>query len=53
MRFVGNRINNIHLRDLLSQISNEFEVDFVQAAIAYGSSASDETQDLLGHAVKK
>lgn len=51
MRFVGNRVNGTHLRDLLPVISSELEVDFVQAAIAYGGSASDETQDLLGHAV--
>lgn len=51
MKFIGNRVNNTHLRDLLPSISDEVEVDFVLAAIAYGSSASDEAQDLLGHAV--
>lgn len=29
MKFVGNRINNIRLRDLLPQISNELEVEVV------------------------
>ncbi len=52
MKFVGNRINRTHLRDLLPTISDELEVDFVLAAIAYGGSASDEARDLLGHAVK-
>ena len=51
MKLVANRINQVHLRDLLPVISEEIQVDAVMAAIAYGSNASDETQDLVGHAV--
>ncbi len=51
MKLVANRINQTHLRDILPVISEETQVDNVLAAIAYGSSASDETQDLLGHAL--
>jgi hypothetical protein len=51
MRLIANRINQTHLRDILPVISEEVQVDNVLAAIAYGSSASDETQDLLGHAL--
>jgi hypothetical protein len=51
MKLVANRINQTHLRDILPVISEEVQVDNVLAAIAYGSSASDETQDLLGNAL--
>ncbi len=51
MRLIANRINQVHLRDILPVISESVQVDLVQAAIAYGSSASDETQDLVGHAL--
>lgn len=49
MKLVANRINGVHLRDLLPAIG--VEVDGVLAAVAYGSSASDITQDLVGHCV--
>ena len=48
---VANRINQTHLRDILPEISEDNQVDNVLAAIAYGSSASDETKDLVGHAL--
>lgn len=51
MKFVANRINQTHLRDLLPVISDSCEVDCVLAAIAYGGSASDESMDLVGHAL--
>jgi PLD-like domain len=51
MKLIANRINGIHLRDLLPELSAEVEVDGVLAAVAYGSSASDITQDLVGHCV--
>lgn len=51
MRLVANRINGVHLRDLLPSMSAEVQVDNVLAAVAYGSSASDITQDLVGHCV--
>jgi hypothetical protein len=51
MRLVANRINQTHLRDILPAISEDLQVDNVLAAIAYGGSASDETQDLVGHAL--
>lgn len=49
MELIANRINGVHLRDLLP--GAEVEVDGVLAAVAYGSSASDITQDLVGHCV--
>ena len=51
MKLVANRINQTHLRDILPEISEDNQVDNVLAAIAYGSSASDETKDLVGHAL--
>lgn len=51
MKLIANRINGVHLRDLLPELSAEVEVDGVLAAVAYGSSASDITQDLVGHCV--
>lgn len=51
MRFVANRVNGIHLRDILPAIGEDVEVDSVMAAVAYGSNASDESQDLIGHSV--
>ncbi|HBP1919007.1 TPA: phospholipase D family protein [Pseudomonas aeruginosa] len=51
MKLIANRINGIHLRDLLPALSAEVQVDSVLAAVAYGSSASDITQDLIGHCV--
>lgn len=51
MKLIANQINQTHLRDILPAISEEIQVDQVLAAIAYGSSASDETQDLVGHSV--
>lgn len=49
MKLIANRINGVHLRDLLT--GAEVEIDGVLAAVAYGSSASDITQDLVGHCV--
>lgn len=49
MKLIANRINGVHLRDLLP--GAEVEIDGVLAAVAYGSSASDITQDLVGHCV--
>lgn len=49
MRLIANSINQVHLRDILPVISETVQVDLVQAAIAYGSSASNETQDLVCH----
>lgn len=51
MKLIANRINGIHLRDLLPELSAEVQVDGVLAAVAYGSSAADITQDLVGHCV--
>lgn len=51
MKLIANRINGVYLRDLLP--GDDIEVDGVLAAVAYGSSASDETRDLLGHCVAK
>ena len=51
MKLIANRINEVHLRDLLPALSADVEVDGVLAAVAYGSSASDITQDLVGHCV--
>lgn len=51
MKFVANRINNIHLRDLLPTLSEDLQVDDVKAAIAYGSSSSNEIEDLIGNTV--
>lgn len=52
MRFVANRINQTHLRDILPRLSNEVQVDQVLAAIAYGSSSNTEAEDLVGHSYK-
>ncbi|MGK8436922.1 hypothetical protein ACRS3X_06160 [Ectopseudomonas hydrolytica] len=49
MKLIANRINGTHLRDLLP--ATDVEVDSVLAAVAYGSSASDITKDLVGHCV--
>lgn len=49
MKLVANRINGVHLRDLLP--ATDVAVDGVLAAVAYGNSASDITQDLVGHCV--
>jgi len=49
MKLIANRINGAHLRDILPVLSAELQVDGVLAAIAYGNSAADSTQDLLGH----
>ena len=51
MKLVANNINHTHLRDILPSLSEDVQIDYVLAAIAYGCSASDETQDLLGHAL--
>ncbi|WP_445003792.1 phospholipase D family protein [Halomonas mongoliensis] len=51
MKLVANRVNGVHLRDILPAVSGEVQVDRVLAAIAYGSSASDETKDLVGSSV--
>ncbi|RZO10710.1 phosphatidylserine/phosphatidylglycerophosphate/cardiolipin synthase family protein [Pseudomonas moorei] len=51
MKLIANRINGIHLRDILLNISNPQEVESVLAAIAYGSNASNIAQDLVGHSV--
>jgi PLD-like domain len=52
VKFVANRINGVHLRDLLPPTAEENQVDFVKAAVAYGSSSADELQSLVGHSVK-
>jgi hypothetical protein len=52
MKLISNHINQTHLRDILPVISEEVQVDNVLAAIAYGRSASDETQDLVGYALE-
>ena len=52
MKLVANRINQTHLRDILPVISENLLVDNVLAAIAYGANASDETKDLVGHALE-
>lgn len=44
-----NRISGTLLRDLLPELSAEVLVDSVLAAVAYGSSTSDFTQDLVEH----
>lgn len=49
---MANRINSIHLRDILPVVSRSAQIDSVLAAIAYGSSASDETRDLIGHTIE-
>ena len=49
MKLVANRVNGVHLRDLLP--ATDVAVDGVLAAVAYGNSASDITQDLVGHCV--
>ncbi|WP_303760972.1 phospholipase D family protein [Alcanivorax jadensis] len=52
MKLIANRINGVHLRDFLPTLSEEVQVDFVLAAIAYGSSATEITKDLVGHSVR-
>jgi len=52
MRLIANRINGTHLRDFLPKISTDVQIDYVMAAIAYGSNASDVTKDLVGHSVR-
>lgn len=49
MKLIANRINGVHLRDILPVLSVEVQVDGVLAAVAYGRSASDSAKDLLGH----
>ncbi|MCW8193381.1 phosphatidylserine/phosphatidylglycerophosphate/cardiolipin synthase family protein [Proteobacteria bacterium 005FR1] len=51
MKLIANRINGVHLRDILPDIAGGQEVDSVMAAIAYGENGADETKDLLGHCV--
>lgn len=51
MRLVANTINQTHLRDILPTITEDCQVDYIQAAIAYGSSATNESLDLVGHSV--
>jgi hypothetical protein len=50
MRFIANRLNNSHLRDILP--SQKVDIDGVMAAIAYGSNSNDENSDLVGHCIK-
>ncbi len=49
MKLIANCINGEHLRSQLPPA--DVEVDGVLAAVAYGSSASDITQDLVGNCV--
>lgn len=49
MKLIANRVNNTHLRDILP--ADTSQIDMVLAAIAYGDSAADEAQDLIGHAL--
>jgi hypothetical protein len=53
MKFVANRINQTHLRDILPVVSEKVPLDNVLVVIAYGSSASDESQGLIDHVVEK
>ena len=50
MKFIANRLNNTHLRDILP--SEDHEVDCVLAAIAYGSDSNNEDDDLIGNCLK-
>jgi hypothetical protein len=42
MKLIANRINQTHLRYILPVISEDAQVDNVLAAIAFGSSASND-----------
>lgn len=52
MKLIANRINGVHLRDFLPKISGDVQIDYVMAAIAYGSNTSDVTNDLVGHSIR-
>src|SRR5690606_26508829 len=45
-------INQTYLKYHMPVLSEETQVDYVLAAIAYGENLPDETQDLVGHALK-
>ena len=47
MRFIANRINGVHLRDILP--GEDEDIEGVYAAIAYGSSSANEKEDLIGN----
>lgn len=50
MKFIANRLNNNHLRDILP--TEDHEINGVLAAIAYGSNGSNEDEDLIGNCLK-
>lgn len=50
MKLVANRVNSIHLRDVLPSAADE--VEGVLAAVAYGASGGNEKDDFLSHCVK-
>lgn len=50
MKFIANGINRNFFRNILPSPNDE--VDFVMAAIAYGSDFIDKESDLIGHCVK-
>lgn len=47
MQFIANRINGVHLRDVLPGADEDIEC--VYAAIAYGSRSVNEKEDLIGN----
>lgn len=49
MKLIANRLNSVHLRDILP--STEEDVDIVYGAIAYGSSSADQSKDLIGNCI--
>lgn len=47
MQFIANRINGVHLRDILP--GTEHDIEGVYAAIAFGSRSVNEKEDLNRH----
>jgi len=52
MELIANRVNGTCLRDILPGSDNAESVDTVLAAIAYGSNASNQPEDLIGNSLK-
>lgn len=50
MIFIANRLNGVHLRDILPQSAEDIEGVF--AAIAYGSPSQTEREDLIGNCIE-
>ncbi|WP_417228322.1 phospholipase D family protein [Amphritea sp.] len=50
MKFIANRINGVHLRDILP--STKHDIEGVYAAIAYGSRSVNEKEDLIGNCLE-